>query len=366
MFFNILFLYFYNLSIYIMPNTGNINYSLNKNNFYTILIGCISYYVPYYFILVIISVAYIYTIKYKQYIFPDRAKKYEKDEDIIHFFKSITYNSPFNILEFCESDKDNEKYTGLSNKSYIFIIVTYIITLFLILEGLLRNLLYSIYANIIQVNNNNNPYNNVNCINKISENANISTTINYTAIISLSVNFLFPFIIPFLLWSLKFDNYDIKHNFWIRYVILYFVFYPFLMMLLSKAAFYKKLEVFPGLKKFIEPKDYNFIDFIVNSFNFKIYNVIPFLFIIFVFCYYVFVHSDFRYDLKKKIIIYIIIALLLFVFVPIFLIFFALSVLFSNNLKNKSSGDTITDIKNNGITSMYDLLVKYNYPCFKK
>ena len=137
-------------------------------------------------------------------------------------------------------------------------------------------------------------------------------------------------------------------------------------MLLSKAAFYKKLEVFPGLKKFIEPKDYNFIDFIVNSFNFKIYNVIPFLFIIFVFCYYVFVHSDFRYEFKKKIIIYIIIVLLLFVFVPIFLIFFALSVLFSNNLKNKSSGDTITDIKNNGITSMYDLLVKYNYPCFKK
>jgi hypothetical protein len=173
-----------------MSNTGNINYSLNKNNFYKILVGCISYYVPYYFILVIISAMYIYTIKYKQYIFPDRGVKHEREEDIIHFFKSITFNSPFNILNLCESDKENSKFVGLSHKSYIFIIVSYIITLFIILEGLLRNLLYSIYANIIQVNFNNNPYNNVNCVSKIGENANISTTINYTAIITLSINFL--------------------------------------------------------------------------------------------------------------------------------------------------------------------------------
>jgi len=349
-----------------MSNTGNINYSLNKNDFYKILVGCISYYIPYYFILVIISIVYIYTIRYKQYIFPERGVKYERDEDIIHYFQSITFNSPFNILNLCESDKGNNKFVGLSNKSYILIIVSYIITLFLILEGLLRNFLYSIYANIIQVNSNNNPYKNVNCISKIGENANISTSINYTAIISLSINFLFPFIIPFIIWIVKFDNYDIKHNMWIRYVILYFIFYPFLMMILSKAAFYKKLEVFPGLKKFIEPKDYNFIQFIVDSFNFKIYNVIPFLLIIFVFCYYIFIHIDFRYEIKKKIVVYILIALIIFVFVPIFLVFFALSLLFSNNLKNNSSGDTIQDIKNNGITSMYDLLVKYNYPCFMK
>ena len=154
-----------------MSNTGNINYSLDKNDFYKILVGCISYYIPYYFILVIISLVYIYTIRYQQYIFPERGIKYERDEDIIHYFQSITFNSPFNILNLCESDKGNNKFVGLSNKSYIFIIVSYIITLYLILEGLLRNFLYSIYANIIQVNSNNNPYKNVNCISKIKENA---------------------------------------------------------------------------------------------------------------------------------------------------------------------------------------------------
>ena len=349
-----------------MTNTGNINYSLNKNNFYQILIGCISYYLPYYYILIIISSIYIYTIKYKQFIFRERGIKYEREEDTMHFFKSMTFNSPFSILNLCVSDKGDDKFVGLSNKSYLFIIVTYIITLFLILEGLIRNLLYSIYANIIQVNNNNNPYRNANCVSKIGENANISTVINYTAITSLSINYLFPFIIPILLWIFKFDNYDIKHSTWIRYVILFLIFYPFLMIILSRATFYKKLEVFPGLQRFIEPKDYSFIKFIINSFNFKFYNVIPFLFIIFVFCYYIFVHTEFRYQLKKKIGVYIIIALLILVFVPIFLIFFVLSLLFSNNLKNNSTGNTIEDIRNNGITSMYDLLVKYNYPCFKK
>ena len=349
-----------------MSNTGNINYSLNKNDFYKILIGCIFYYIPYYFVIIVISTIYLYTIKYKQFVFPERGVKYERDQDIIHFFKSITYSSPYNIINFCESDKENAKFVGLSNKSYLYIIVAYIITTFIILEGLLRNLLYSIYTNIIQVNKNNNPYHNVNCIGKIGQNPNISTTVNYTAITTLSINFLFPFIIPYLLWILKFDNYDIKHNVWIRYVILYFIFYPFLIILISKATFYKNLEVFSGIKKFIETKDYNFIQFIIDNFNFKIYHVVPFLFILFVFCYYIFIHAEFRYGLKKKIAIYTIISLLIFVFVPIFLVFFALSILFSNNLKNNSSGNTIDDIKNNGITSMYDLLVKYNYPCFKK
>jgi hypothetical protein len=349
-----------------MSNTGNINYSLNKNDFYKILVGCIFNYVPYYFILVIMSTIYLYTIKFKQYIFPDRGVKYEKNEEIIHSFKSITLNSPLNILNLCENYKGYGKFVGLSNKSYIFIIVSYIITLLIILEGLLRNFLYSICANIIQLNSNNNPYNNVNCINKISENANISTSINYTAIISLSINFLFPLIIPFIIWILKFDNYDIKHNIWIRYVILYFIFYPFLMIILLKVVFYKKIEIFNGLEKFIETKDYNFIKFIANSFNFKIYNIIPFLFIIFVFCYYILIHIEFRYELKKKIIVYICIVLILFIFIPIFLIFFALSILFSNNLKNNSSGNIIEDIENNGITSIYSLLVKYNYPCFQK
>jgi hypothetical protein len=349
-----------------MSNTGNINYSLDKNDFHKILMNCIYCYIPYYIILIIFSIIYIFTIKYQQYVFPERGEKNKIEEDIIHYFKSITYNSPFNIMELNENEKKNGKFVGLSNKSYLFIIISYIITLFIILEGLLRNLLYSIYANVIQVNPNNNPYHNNNCVSKIEDNPNKSTAINYTAIISLSFIFFIPFIIPFILWFFNFDNYDIKHTIWIRYVILFLIFYPLIIILISKNVFYKKLEIFTGLQKFIETKDYSFIQFIANNFNFKIYNIITFLFIIFVYCYYTLIYSDFKYDLKKKVIIFFILFVIIFIFIPIFLVFFALSILFSNDLKYNSTGDITIDINNNGITNIYDLLVKYNYPCFIK
>jgi hypothetical protein len=342
-----------------MANTGNLDYSLNKDSFYKIIKDSIHQYIRYYLILIIISVIYIGTIKYKQYIFGDR-----KDDDIMHYFKSITYNSPFHILNL--SQEKNSVFMGLTKTSYIFIIVTYIITSLLILEGLLRNFLYSIYVRIIQVNSNNNPYNNVNCISKINENPNVSVRINYIAIIAISINFLVPFIIPYLLGFLKFDNYDIKHTIWIRYVILYFIFYPFIMIIVLKGTFFKKLEVFSGIDKFIETKDYGFVQFIKNNFNYYIFTIIPFLFIIFVFCYYVFIYTESKYDFNKKIKIYFIIFFILFIFFPLFLVFFILSNLFNNNFKNDSTGNTFEDINNNSVTDIYTLLVKYNYPCFIK
>ena len=36
-----------------------------------------------------------------------------------------------------------------------------------------------------------------------------------------------------------------------------------------------------------------------------------------------------------------------------------------NNIEN-SEIDTIRSIEKNGVQSLYDLIVKYNYPCFKK
>jgi len=349
-----------------MQGTGNISYSLNKNTFNKIIICCIFNFISFYFFLVIISFIYIFTIRYKKSFFSERPNNYKIDEDVVHFFKSITYNSPFNILSLSQQDKDDDKFTGLASSSYVYIIVTYIITLIIILEGLIRNLLYSVYVNIIQVNKNNNPYNNLNCITKILDNPILSTGINYMAIITLSFIFLVPFIIPFIIYFLKFDNYDIKHNKWFSYVILYFIFYPIITILLSKAVFFKKLEIFPELNKFIQVKDYQFINFIKQNFNFKIHNILPYLFIIFIFCYYTFVYTEFKYDSPKKYIKYAIIILLIFIFIPIFLIFFVLSLLFNNNYKKSSNGNTVDDIENNGICSLYDLLVKYNYPCFMK
>ena len=346
---------------------GNINYSLNKNDFYKILVGGITYFIPYYYALIIISVLYIAYIKYKKYIFSDRNKEYQVEEDTIHYFKSITLGSPFNILSLSEQYKDNDKYIGLSDFSYLYIVIAYSITFMIILEGLIRNLLYSIYVNIIQVNINNNPYNNVNCVQKISDSSYLSTIANYSGIMSISFIFLVPFCIPYLIKFLKYDNYDIKKNVWLPYCILFLVFFPIVMVILSKASFYKKLEIFSSLNKFVETKDYNFIKFISNNFSFRYFSYLIYIFIVVTYCIYKFIFADFKYSFKKKIAVYILIALILFVFLPAVILFFSFANIFANNYKDNLDRKNIVEgINKNGVSSLYELLIKYNYPCFFK
>ncbi len=457
-------------------NTGNINYSLNKNDVYKVLAGSVSYLVPNYFILMIISLLYIYSIRSQQYYFDDRNEGKKEDRDILHFFDSITIGSPFNILtsekdfkeilleeknnvkkvennvnnkvekvnkygnilnttkkheykgeKYLEETKekidsalkptsdylkstvgksinsslqslkkiaektgikkkdDNESqtgggnneskktnYIGLSSGSYYLVIASYIIALIIILEGLLRNFIFSIYVNMIQINKNNNPYNNSNCIQKINDNPIILTTANYTGILSLSYIFLIPFILPFLRRFLKLDNYDIKHNGWFKYIVLFFIFYPIIFILLSKALLYKKLQIFPALNRFLTQKDYPFTTFLQNNFAFKVSTIVIFLFIILVYSYHKLVFADLKCTtLNSKIITYLLIFLLIFIFLPIFLIFFCFSFLFLNKEKIDTNISTINSINNEinnnqSVNSLYELLVKYNYPCFKK
>ena len=353
-----------------MQGTGNINYSLNKNDFYKIILGCFILFIPFYYIIVTISVLYIYTLRYSQYYFSNKPANYKLNKNVEHYFKSITYHSPFNIMKETYQDIGNNKYTGLSNVSYLLIIVSYVITLLIILQGVIRNFLYSIYVNIIQINSNNNPYNNPNNVSKIPESAAISITQNYTTIITLSLVFLIPFLIPFVIRIFKFDNYDIKHNTWFSYILLGFIFAPLIIILSCYSYFNKNLSIFGNLNRFLQVGDYSFVDYISNNFNFKIYSILPFILMILVYCYYLFVHVQIKQNtLKRKIIAYAILFLIVFVFLPTIILFFSFSLAFDNKTiedNTNDDNDIINNIQKYGISSLYDLLVKYNYPCFPK
>ena len=134
-----------------MPsNTGNINYSLNKNDFYAVLTGTLIYFIPYYYVLLIVSVIFLITIRFTKLVAYDNTS-------INNYFYSITFNSPYKILQLEKKVLNGNSYVGLSGYSYLVLIVFYMITVVLILKGLIRNLIYSIYVNIIQLNSNNNP-----------------------------------------------------------------------------------------------------------------------------------------------------------------------------------------------------------------
>jgi len=356
-------------------NTGNINYALNKDIFYGILSGANGLFIPYYYGLIFILFFYLITMRFRQYYFSERDKGSEEDKDIIHYFKSLTYNSPFSIMNLREETKigktgGEDRYVGFTVPSYLYLIVGYVIAFMIVLQALIRNYIYSIYTSIIQVNSNNNPYNNPNCITKTGKNAFYETGLNYSSLITLCGVFIIPFLIPFCIWFFDFDNYDIKHSSWFSYLIIYLLFFPAINIFLTRGTFKSQFSIIPDIKKYIEVKDAPFIDFILEEYNSKIYGCLIFLFVILVYCIYTIIIADYKYKLQwDRILVYLFIIIVICVFIPVFILFFVQSLVFSNritenNLTNKD--DIIKDIKNNGISGLYQLLIKYNYPCFRK
>lgn len=358
-------------------NTGNINYSLNKDSFYAILTTANGIFLPYYYSLVFLLSIYLITIRFKKYFFADRNAGFQEEKNTIHFFKSLTYNSPFKIMKLREETKENEeggidRYAGLTIESYLYLIIGYVIAFMIILQAYIRNYVYSVYSSVVQINPNNNPYKNTNCLTKSKRDAFVESGKNYTAIMSSCSMFLFPFLIPFFIWFFDFDNYDIKHSSWFQYLILYLLMFPFINILLTRTSFGESFKIIPDLKKFVDLKDVSFVDFVLKNYNTRIYGIIIFLFVIFVYCLYTIMMADFKYTLKWRCFFYFLIFILIFIFVPIFIVSFVQSIIFSNKLdkvKDKAE-DTVNKlmmkIKENGVSSLYELLVKYNYPCFIK
>lgn len=272
----------------------------------------------------------------------------------------------------CSVDNESTNFIGLSDHSYILIIISYAIPTIIILEGLVRNLLFSIYSSMTQLNSNNNPYNNPYCITKTAGNSAIVSGANYSIMLTLSYIFIIPFIVPLLIKILKFDNFDIKKNSWFCYVVLFLIFYPLFFIFISKAALYKKLEIFPALNNFFTQKDYNFTNYLKSIFSFKFSTVVIFLFIIISYLFYKFVFINLRSkDTTSKLFNYLLIFGILFLFLPLFFIYFCTSLLFLNKEVVDPNINVIESINkerlnNQPINTLYELIVKYNYPCFKK
>ena len=315
-------------------------------------------------------------IRVQQYYFPNANDGNKNDIHLRLFFESLTLNMPYNILEISKDiysnnetneTKNSKRFIGLSNNSYILIIITYIITYFIILEGLMRNLLYSIYVNIIQVNPNNNPYNNPDCVTKITKSSYVSYFTNYTGIIGMSLIFLLPISIPFLMKFLNFDDYNVKKNVWFSYVILFLIFSPLLITIINKSAFYKKLEIFSDLIPYLETSDAKIVDEIKQNFNFNLCIIYIFLFVVIFYCIYNFIHIETKANFKEKMMTLLVIFFIVYIFIPLFIICVSFIILYTNNYSENITNDNIIDnIREKGVSSLYELLVKYNYPCFLK
>lgn len=368
--------------------TGNINYSLNKKTFKTIFGSASGIFVLFYYILLILSFIYIFSLKVTKYRYKDYDGKIVDDKNTLSFFESLTLNSPFDILSLrkfqLNIDHEENHYIGLSIYSYMIIILVYVICFIILLNGLLKNFILSVVLNIIQTNRNNNPYNNPNCVSKINEKPYTSVVSNYFTIITLSLVFLLPFLIKYIKNFLGFDNYDIKKSSWFNYIVLFLILSPLIIIIITRASVKKKLDVFPHIYKFIDNSDYPYVDYIKSSFSIKFSTISVFLLIFFAFIYLIFIYCNFQIlNTKHKIMIYLFIFSTLFLFIPVALLLFCYLNIFSsrappiNSSENTKEEENIVNpdqdgineiksIEQNGVLSLYQLLVKYNYPCFFK
>ena len=339
--------------------TGKIDYSFNIKNFNNyIATSSVSFYF-YYFFLIIISLFFINYIRLQKYKFGDGSGK--TDKNLLNRFKSYTLQSPFNLINL---NKEGSDYIGLSGNSYILIVISYIISLFIVLEGLMQNHLFSIFLSIIQANPKNNPYNNPNMVTKMDVNPTYDISKNYSMIVSFYLIFLVPFAVPQIMKLFSIDNFDIKKNMWFGVIIFILLFFPFFFTLIARPSI-SKLNIINNLDGYIEQKDTTYIDKISGLFSSNFYSLALYLFIVFIFIYLHIIYreySDNEYSMLK----YGVIIFLLFILIPLLLIFFNLSILFKNFGSDDYTKDIESYIKNNGIQNVFSLLVKYNYPCFAK
>jgi hypothetical protein len=399
--FRYLLIFFFYLLIVVMENqgSGNIDYSFDKTKYYKIIDDNISTFSGYYIIIIFISFFFItgsfifdgqslsrYISKEKN----NNGKLIEHIENKVYkLFKQFCFESPYNIIEMDEkgieiennsednnnnNNNDNKQkwiFIGFTQKTYLFLIITNLIGVFILIEALVKNLMSSIIVNFVQENKQNNPYDNSNCIIKIDESPDSYIKGNYRKLMGLSYLFLIPCLIPFVLKFLNLDLYDIKKTKWVKYYIFISLIIPTILLIIYRLTGHKSITIFDTINKFIQNKDLPYINFMKQMFNLKFFIILIFLFILIIFVCLFWIYSSVNKDINGylKYFYYLIIIFTIYFFIPSILSSNAVSSLYSvykdNNIENNEI-DTINSIEKGGVQSLYDLIVKYNYPCFKK
>ncbi len=344
-----------------MSESYTLDFNFNKKALTNQIINKSLLFYPYYLFVTLISFIFISTLQYQRYIFPKSNNEETVHDDIPHYFNSISFSSPFNLINV---DKRKNGFYGLSQFSYIFIILLYVISYLYLVEALCRNLIYSIVSTLIQYNSENNPFNNPSCLTKTNLDPTVSVFANYQVIITSAFFFLIPFVITYILYILDFDNYDLKHSSWMPYMVFFLLIIPFILIMNIKLYDPEKVAILPDLKKYLNSKDSKFVDFLNELFNINFNSVYIYLVIILIFTILLIIYFNFNKSLSKGVTIGIIIFILL-ILIPLILISISLGTTLGDTNYAYGNDADIEKIIENGIGNLYQLIVKYNYPCFK-
>jgi hypothetical protein len=265
---------------------GNINYSFDISTVYNTIKSHKGFLFNYY-LSIFISLIYLYTIRVKRYIYDEF-----QDYKIESYFKTITLCFPNDMMKAepmkCKLHSNNAKpvFYGLTKKSYIIIIVLYVISILIIISEYTKNSLFNILTIFIQMVKNNNPYNNPNMVSKTNNDNNKEYIANNSKIFGLLLIFFVPFLIPYFLKLFGFDNYDVKKNLFAGISVCVLLLFPFIFIIFSKIIFGKHLDLLNGIEKYVDTNDIPYVNKLTNLYKFKSFIKYFCIFIILVYVYY--------------------------------------------------------------------------------
>jgi len=377
--------------------SGNIEYSFNKKRYYEIInknrddfniYYCITMLISFFFLTGSFLVGGTSVSQYSSIETNEEGKnpKVILDRKLYNWFSEFCLGSPYNIMSIHkdglrelltsnekEEGKEAELYIGFKQHSYLFLIIVNLIGIMIIIEALVKNLMTSIIVNFVQENNNNNPYNNPNNVTKNTEKANTFIQKNYSRLMSLSFLFLIPFTTTYVVkYIFSMDKYDIKKTFWIKNYIFISLIIPTVILIIYRISGHESISLFDMIDKFIYNKDKEYINFMKQMFYIKFFIIYMFLFIFIIFLCMHWIYGNINKYISSgfwKYFYYTFIIFSIYWLIPKVLSSNAISTLYNVYKKdnvNKEEEEIIKGIQKYGVQSLYDLIVKYNYPCFKK
>lgn len=376
--------------------SGNIAYSFNKDRYYKIISKNISTFNTYYCAVILISFFFLTGsfltsgISLAGYITKSKNEN-GKEETILdrknyNWFSEYCLGSPYNIISMHrdgikeilttkeqEEGKEPVTYIGFKQNTYLFLIITNLIGILIIIEALVKNLMSSIIVSFVQENKNNNPYKNPEIITKVDKPATGYINENYSKLMSLSFLFLIPFTTTYVLYYVfSMDRYDIKKTAWIKYYIFISLIIPTILIIFYRFTGHKSITLFDTIDKYIHIKDKEYINFMKQMFNLKFFIIYIFLFIFMIFLSMHWIYGSINKYISDgfwKYVYYAFVIFSIYFIIPKVLSSNAVSTLYNvykRDNVNKEENEIIKGIQKDGAQSLYDLIVKYNYPCFKK
>lgn len=345
------------------PNIGNETFSLNTDSFDGNLTGSNTKFFMYYVLITFIVFYFLFSMKIQTY----KVKDYI-DRLVENRFKDFSHSLFKNFQPIQLEYYQNHQSIGFSFSSYLFLTIFILIGYLLLLKKMIGTNIYQMFFGGIQINKNVNPYKNPRTVSKIDKSPVQDSYLLYTKYVMTSILFLIPLAIHSIIQMMDVTQRDVDKNPFIRILTFGSLILGTLSIIIQSIMDRKNIDVLLKGKQYVEERDEKIIDEMNKELSLQYYTFyMPIFILLFIFSIFGILYQEIHQNSYLTYFSYFII----FIFVPLYSIFLANTILYKDYQDPKlcKKGGYSSDIEEavkRGVQNFYQVVVKYNFPCFYK